>query len=542
MDAAAQLALMTKAKLVFETPGTFLSFPVLDPLTYRADQLRFGTGTVADLGEASEFARIANVMPEGVVTAPAGGEVLWEVCADVLQAAEVAAGSMTAQDKARYDKAVGYLYETSIDGGLRRDSAVLRTYKQCRDAYISAVEDYKAGQLTAQTSTDSALAAAWQGVEQAKRLVVSELQAAWDSTGSRDMVEEAMQVEVALGGRSPIRRWSEWRSALVDVLDLATDTAQNRFAATGFAPANVFDAGPWPSMTLSHDEIAGLVAQAPPELTSVLGGGAVDGSDIASLSFEYRSVAILRPWFRPEMLTTGFWRLGPDGGELSDGGSPAAGRCPSYVAGMVFVRNVVVQTQSGGGWHRQRGRRMRDLFRVSDEVQAQFATVESFHLPTLVAESALEVHMTALRETAAPVPQPSSAAARLQELLGGQSFTMAEQPQIALDHVQAEFAPLDATLVAEPETPDEPDITVLAFICKRTPRCPDPAEGMQWPFGTPSTSSGGGQRTYVVVGGDTLAKIAARFYGDSSRWHEIADRNGVRDPHALQIGTKLVIP
>jgi len=42
MDAAAQLAVMAKAKLVFETPGTFLSFPALSPLSFRPGDRRPG--------------------------------------------------------------------------------------------------------------------------------------------------------------------------------------------------------------------------------------------------------------------------------------------------------------------------------------------------------------------------------------------------------------------------------------------------------------------------------------------------------------------
>jgi len=56
MDALAQLALMTKAKLVFESPGSFLSFPALSPISYSADQLNFEYSTNA-LGSDLRFAK-----------------------------------------------------------------------------------------------------------------------------------------------------------------------------------------------------------------------------------------------------------------------------------------------------------------------------------------------------------------------------------------------------------------------------------------------------------------------------------------------------
>ena len=49
-------------------------------------------------------------------------------------------------------------------------------------------------------------------------------------------------------------------------------------------------------------------------------------------------------------------------------------------------------------------------------------------------------------------------------------------------------------------------------------------------------------RTYTVASGDTLSGIAARLLGKASRWHEIADSNGVRDPRKLQVGQVLQIP
>ena len=48
-------------------------------------------------------------------------------------------------------------------------------------------------------------------------------------------------------------------------------------------------------------------------------------------------------------------------------------------------------------------------------------------------------------------------------------------------------------------------------------------------------------RTYTVKKGDTLWDIACRFYGDGTKWGNIAARNGVADPRKLQIGTVLTL-
>ena len=48
-------------------------------------------------------------------------------------------------------------------------------------------------------------------------------------------------------------------------------------------------------------------------------------------------------------------------------------------------------------------------------------------------------------------------------------------------------------------------------------------------------------RTYTVKKGDTLWDSAWRFYGDGTKWGNIAVRNGVTDPRKLQIGTVLTL-
>jgi LysM repeat protein len=50
------------------------------------------------------------------------------------------------------------------------------------------------------------------------------------------------------------------------------------------------------------------------------------------------------------------------------------------------------------------------------------------------------------------------------------------------------------------------------------------------------------QRIYTVVSGDTLWAIAARFYGDGSKYPKIASANGIANPDLIMAGQKLTIP
>lgn len=51
-------------------------------------------------------------------------------------------------------------------------------------------------------------------------------------------------------------------------------------------------------------------------------------------------------------------------------------------------------------------------------------------------------------------------------------------------------------------------------------------------------------RTYTVVSGDSLSKIARQFYGSASRWPQIfdANRDQLSDPDLIKPGQVLKIP
>ena len=63
-------------------------------------------------------------------------------------------------------------------------------------------------------------------------------------------------------------------------------------------------------------------------------------------------------------------------------------------------------------------------------------------------------------------------------------------------------------------------------------------------FGPQNPTSGTPEphRVHRVQPGETLDRISARYYGDSTRWRTIATANGVVDPLALRTGSLLSIP
>ncbi len=51
-------------------------------------------------------------------------------------------------------------------------------------------------------------------------------------------------------------------------------------------------------------------------------------------------------------------------------------------------------------------------------------------------------------------------------------------------------------------------------------------------------------KIYEVVGGDTLSKIAKKFYGDANKYMKIfeANKDQLKDPDKIKVGQKLKIP
>jgi nucleoid-associated protein YgaU len=67
-----------------------------------------------------------------------------------------------------------------------------------------------------------------------------------------------------------------------------------------------------------------------------------------------------------------------------------------------------------------------------------------------------------------------------------------------------------------------------------------PPPGAPVPVSAPPPAA----QSYVVVAGDSLSKIARRFYGDANRWQKIfeANRDTVKDPDKIFPGQTLEIP
>ena len=77
-------------------------------------------------------------------------------------------------------------------------------------------------------------------------------------------------------------------------------------------------------------------------------------------------------------------------------------------------------------------------------------------------------------------------------------------------------------------------------VAKQAPAAPD-KQPSQSPAAKTAASA---TQQYIVKGGDTLSKLAERFYNSVSKWEKIyeANRDALKNPNYIFIGQKLIIP
>src|SRR5262249_3648455 len=195
MDATAQLALMVKAKRVFESPGTFLTFP-LTPMAYPPAVLDFSKA----LGDPKvgaallEYSRSVNQCPAGAIFQGDSDQYLWERYDHWLNAMALAGGDLSADQQSGYAQAHALLTVTDANG-LTTDSPPLSTYKQFRDRYFDAVQAYKAAQITAGNTPGAAAQAQWHDVDEPRlRQATDQAKGLWETEGRKTAIEAAQNI------------------------------------------------------------------------------------------------------------------------------------------------------------------------------------------------------------------------------------------------------------------------------------------------------------------------------------------------------------
>jgi hypothetical protein len=519
-DARVVLGVAAKASQVFEQEGTYFSYP-LSPLGFREDELQaMTTGATAEGKRAlAEFSYLVNALPAGPLWSVLPNGYLWDVYGDVLDTAQLADSTRNEAEEASFQRAYEYLHDTNEDESVS-DSAVVIAYRQYRDAWLVVAEEYKNAAAEAAASDDPEVGKRWREVtEPALTARKQELEHQWDVEGHRAEVEDAQRIEERLGQRSPAEAWANYRKLFdprIPEIFFETDVSGGHYVPTAFRPTSALNV-PWPRISLTRDELTALAASSPPALRERLGEGVDSG--VVTLSFEYSSVAVSRPWFVPDVFSSHGWRFFDQSKVISDGGEEGTGLCPAYVAALVLLRNLRVsrKVETGvtpppfnlGALHIGALRKIAPI--EPQDVQPVVVQPETIPAaerplmaarvlripsaapaaaPVIEAQLRSEVRLAGLATPAAapPAGEPSAAVA------GGDSEPVDRRAMLSVLK-SVDFARLSLDLPPPVIQPAEPapsesievtttpadEIYVLGFICKRVPKSPDPDYTLSWP-------------------------------------------------------------
>ncbi|HNP62215.1 MAG TPA: hypothetical protein PKM72_15315, partial [Nitrospirales bacterium] len=113
IDSIVQLALMSKAKKVFEKEGTFLSFPVT-PLAYTKEDLDFfsqetGSDLLQSKANLAAFSTLVNLIPRDEAWLPTDARFLWNELEYVLREGNLALSTRTQEEEVAYREALTFL-------------------------------------------------------------------------------------------------------------------------------------------------------------------------------------------------------------------------------------------------------------------------------------------------------------------------------------------------------------------------------------------------------------------------------------------------
>lgn len=180
-----------------------------------------------------------------------------------------------------------------------------------------------------------------------------------------------------------------------------------------------------------------------------------------------------------------------------------------------------------------------------EQAQAALAQLNAELLAQREARGRAEEDVVVLRTELHAIAPNSSALARLRTGSAGEARTLAA-PTPARDAapgapvVVAAAESRRVELATEPQVPRESLVTrspssVTATLVAQVSPPAAPAEN------EPAEPAG---RQHVVAAGDTLAKIATRYYGTPARWRDIleANRDVLGDGNNLVVGHSLRIP
>ena len=341
MDAKVSLAIYAKIQKIYNDPGAgkFLAFPHLNIYSFSPNTLSpllksDATDAIVSLEKTAEFSRMINTPVVGTFFPEPGHDTyLWDIYEDILDTAEIAESNSSEDEEKTYKKACEVLFATD-EYGLKTNTQTYQRYCDFKDRYYVLTEELI--NLSSSSASDIEL--------QKKQHEIDNLKIEWASQGCRMDIEKNLAIVKNFEASCPSIVWKELSAAYNKDIALQKSLSNSQFAPTYLFPFDVLKED-WSKIIIGQEEIASLCNNASAELKSRYPFAEAE-DDIQSISFEYRSVLVERPWLNENVFKSKLWRF-PLSKQISYGPGSFKGRFPAYVCALLLSRNFTVTYQSG---------------------------------------------------------------------------------------------------------------------------------------------------------------------------------------------------
>jgi len=498
-------ALSIKLEKIFETNEKFLTFP--KGLGFSHKELDF----MKDISESNltpkqkldyqgQFSRLLNIIPEDRnVWSPDASRFLWDELINTLKNAVFAKSSLTPKELKQLDEAINFLQDEKVENEQKIPiySLQLSKYYEYKELFLNAHRTYLDEKITVENSIgpeSEKLRKNWTDFRQ-NQLIETKNKAEqdWKNLGYKEKVEYCQSLRESL---EPKKYLGMYRNAYLNELKTSELTDLNGvsfgFFATFFSPSDAFDTeASWNQLTMTKKEIEILTKQG----TGILGDfkSNLENVDFESISMNYKEIAIIRPWFKQEFFTSRNWKLRNES-IISDGKIPRKGRIPSFITSMIVVKNVKI--------HRKKTQNRFSLNSLLNRSNWK-KTFSTMPIDKIVPKT--------------PVKK-IDVGNKVGSLLGSTSFFNDKErknaqsrnlnldsmshldPELARQYIEVKYkgttikTPISDLPIKSEELSKKfissqdlitdsfefDDLKILAFICKRMPKSPNPDEKLNW--------------------------------------------------------------
>ncbi|MFJ9378594.1 hypothetical protein [Streptomyces sp. NPDC101455] len=309
----------------------------------------------------------------------ASGARLSEIYGQILKFSKVVDDQLTDDQKAKLDRFRGLLRVTRTvkdivteqEKQVTEDSPMLKAYKACMQAYVTAALSYNNKRIAAQAAVGESgkqAVADWAANAQLYSMQAAAAMDDWTSSGYRNEVEEIN----AYIDQTTEKSMLLWKRNLERFYEEANTNALGpgqSFYYTTVVPGDFATSNGWTAYSMYHQMVD---SHSHYETTSWSAGGGLNFGlwstsagvttnsqdysenfqvDDFSMSFEMAQVQVVRPWFYPEFLENRGWDLRKGQGwnydqMPSDGGNPPQGRFIGYPLQALFIRNLTIHSAS----------------------------------------------------------------------------------------------------------------------------------------------------------------------------------------------------